>query len=187
MREISMFLIASFLIFPIGPVSTGVVSGQELPATASSSELRLQEILRNIPAEVERYSNLNRGIVSFSTSSTPSQATSTSSQSEQNRLRANLRRLGPGTEIRVHLQFRKSLKSSPVSFVQGRLVEVLDESFTISVKSGLREFRFENVVSVELTDSKKQGLGLGYWALISIGLGISAVLILDYVAGGKAP
>jgi len=183
MREVSMFLIASFLIFQIGPVSTGVVSGQELPATPSSSELRLQEILRNIPAEVERYSSLNGGIVSFSTSVIPSQATSASSQSDKERLRENLRRLPPNTEIKVNLA-RLRIGGS----VQGRLVEVTDEGFTISVKSGLREFSFDQVESVELTESQKaEGLGLGTWALISVGLGAGIIYLLMYATAGRCP
>ena len=177
MREVAMFLIASFLIFQIGPVSTGVVSGQELPATPSSSELRLQEILRNIPAEVERYSSLNGGIVSFSKSVIPSQETSASSQSDKERLRENLRALQPYTVIKVILIEKNQIGGRSDKSFKGRLVEVREEGFTIESKARWRKGRwnpqdipFDQVKSIELetvrarSTAAKVGIGLGVLA-----------------------
>ena len=196
MREVSMFLIACFLILLIGPASTGIALGQQLPATPSSSELRLQEILRNIPAEVERYSNLNGEADPFSGISIPPQEASTSWQSDQERLRENLRLLSPYTVVIVNVKGGSvnGEKRAPEKF-KGRLVEVTEEGFTVERKSrwrqgrwNSREFSFDQVESVELTESQKaEGLGLGTWALISVGLGAGIIYLLMYATAGRCP
>ena len=198
MREVSMFLIASFLILLIGPASTGIALGQQLPATPSSSELRLQEILRNIPAEVERYSNLNGEADPFSGISIPPQEASTSWQSDQERLRENLRLLSPYTVVIVNVKGGSvnGEKRAPEKF-KGRLVEVTEEGFTVERKSrwrqgrwNSREFSFDQVESVELpaerTRAAKMGIGVGVVLGSVLALGLTFIAIEMCLLPGRS-
>ena len=171
MRAVSMFLIASFMIFQIGPFSTGVVLGQELPATPSSSEHRLQEILRNIPAEVERYSNLNGEADPFSSISIPSKETSTSSQSEKDQLRAQVGLSRPGSPIEVLLLNGEKHK--------GNLAEVTKEGFSIIIQDVVeRAFTFDEVESVDIKSKLTGGNKFGLSILSVGGILIGGLVIL---------